>query len=84
MFALIVTSQIRALTNNDGEKYDVPLSACVLYCVNALLPDPGRDITNPSRLGSEFDAFVIGRFGPPDAVLKLAGALPPELPMLSG
>jgi signal transduction histidine kinase len=29
-----------------------------------------------------FDAFVIGRFGPPGAILKLASALPPELPVL--
>ena len=34
------------------------------------------------RAPQRFDAFVIGRFGPPGAVLKLAGALPPELPML--
>lgn len=29
-----------------------------------------------------FDAFLIGRVGPPGAVLKLAAALPPELPIL--
>jgi signal transduction histidine kinase len=34
--------------------------------------------TRPER----FDAFVIGRVGPPGAVLKLAAALPPELPIL--
>jgi signal transduction histidine kinase len=34
--------------------------------------------TEPER----FDAFVIGRFGTPEAVMKLAVALPSELPIL--
>jgi signal transduction histidine kinase len=43
---------------------------------------PDAALSAYQKAPKRFDAFVIGRFGPPGAVLKLAGALPPELPIL--
>jgi signal transduction histidine kinase len=43
---------------------------------------PDAALAAYERAPTRFDAFVIGRFGPPGAVLKLAAALPPELPIL--
>jgi hypothetical protein len=43
---------------------------------------PEAALTAYQRAPERFEAFVIGRLGPPGAVLKLAAALPPELPVL--
>jgi signal transduction histidine kinase len=44
--------------------------------------EPDAALAAYQKTPTRFDAFVIGRLGPPGAVLKLAAALPSELPIL--
>lgn len=71
------------VVNNDSEQLLRDEEVLAALCYEPVgFTRPEAALAAYQKAPERFDAFVIGRFGPPGAVLKLAAALPPKLPIL--
>lgn len=71
------------VVNSDGEQLPRDKEVLAALCDEPVgFTRPEAALAAFQKSPERFDAFVIGRFGPPGAVLKVADALPPKLPIL--